>query len=154
MVTAHVYAAFFTVVFLVVVVYVVAMLTVRPAKPRGLYVFHIRKASGAMADVLTYRVGVAAPVDNDVVARKLTVTVNGDVRPVVEFAGDATDLGTVDVPQDAVVVLSLVDVDDAGNVSTPAVLEFQAADTVPPQQPGAFTVALVGERKDSDAASN
>ena len=61
-------------------------------------------------------------------------------------AGAATDLGSVDVPQDALVVLSLVDVDDAGNKSPPATVEFTAVDTLAPAQPGGFNVALVGEK--------
>lgn len=99
-----------------------------------------------MADVLTYRVSAPAPVDADVVSRVLTVAVNGEQRDETTYEGTTTDLGTVDVPQDAEVVLSLVDVDDAGNRSEPAVLAFVAVDTVPPAQPGALGVTLEGEK--------
>jgi hypothetical protein len=98
-----------------------------------------------MADVLTYRVSAGAPVDADVVSRLLTVAVNGEERGSVSFAGNSTDLGTVDVPQDAEVTLTLVDVDDAGNASAPAEYTFVAADTIPPAQPGYFGVTLVAE---------
>jgi hypothetical protein len=98
-----------------------------------------------MADNLRYSVTVAAAVDADVVTRVLTVNVDGIGRDSVEFSGTATDLGEIVVPQDSYVVLSLVDVDDAGNKSEPATLEFTATDTVPPQQPGALGVSLVSE---------
>ena len=97
-----------------------------------------------MADVLTYRVSAGAPVDHDVVARVLTVTVNGEEKGSTSYSVGA-DLGVVVVPQDAVVKLSLVDVDDAGNVSPAAVYEFVAVDTLPPAQPGFLGVTLVGE---------
>ena len=104
-----------------------------------------------MANVLTYSVSVAAPVDADVVSRVLTVTVNGVEQPAVTLAGNATDLGSVDVPQDSQVVLSLVDVDDAGNKSEPATVEFTALDTLAPAQPGGFNVTLVSEKVVADA---
>jgi len=103
-----------------------------------------------MADVLVYRVSVDAAA-GDVVERLLTVTVDGqeDAAAAKTFEPSATDLGTVRVPQDAEVVLSLVDVDDVGNKSEPAVLSFTAKDTVPPPAPGGFGVALVGEESQS-----
>jgi hypothetical protein len=96
---------------------------------------------------LVYTVSAAPVVDADVVARRLLVTVNGEKLSdePVEFAGDATSFGEVTVPQDSNVVLTLVDVDDAGNVSEPAVLEFVATDTIPPAKPGEFGVTLVRE---------
>jgi hypothetical protein len=41
--------------------------------------------------------------------------------------------------------MTLVDTDDAGNPSAPAVVEFVAMDTIPPAMPGSFGVTLVGE---------
>lgn len=101
-----------------------------------------------MADVLTYRVSVGPVVDGDVVVRKLSVYLDGAETPreVREYEPSATDLGDLLVPQGASVVLSLVDVDDAGNQSEPATLEFAAVDTLPPAQPGMLGVTLVGEQ--------
>lgn len=100
-----------------------------------------------MADVLTYRVSVGPVTAGDVVKRKLAVYVDGaDVaRELREYEPTTTDLGNVIVTQGATVRLSLVDVDDAGNESEPAVLEFVAQDTIPPAQPGALGVTLVSE---------
>lgn len=100
-----------------------------------------------MADLLTYRVSVGPVVDADVVERQLVVAVDG-VMPgdgFKLFPADATDLGDVTVPQGSSVLLTLVDVDDAGNRSEPAALEFVAEDTLPPAQPGSFGVTLVSE---------
>lgn len=105
-----------------------------------------------MADVLTYRVSADSPVDADVVSRAVTVRVNGEDKETRVFDGKATDLGTVTVPQDAEVELSLVDTDDAGNNSPAAVFVFTATDTLPPQQPGGFNIALVSETPEEPAA--
>lgn len=98
-----------------------------------------------MPDVLTYRVSAAAPVDADVVKRLLTLSINGEDQGTAELAANTTDLSVFSAPQDAAIVLTLVDVDDAGNKSDPAVLEFTAVDTLAPAQPGSFGVTLVGE---------
>jgi hypothetical protein len=98
------------------------------------------------SDMLVYGVSAGPAVDPDVVARRLSITVNGEtISTPVEFAADSTALGEVRAPQGATVVLSLVDVDDAGNVSEPAVVEFTANDTIPPTIPGGLGVALLRE---------
>lgn len=103
-----------------------------------------------MADLLTYVVTAAPAVDHDVVSRELVVKI-GDADGVVSvWPGSSVELGTVAVPQDSAVTLTLVDVDDAGNRSTPAVVEFVAADTLPPAQPGSFGVTLVSETPIAD----
>jgi hypothetical protein len=99
----------------------------------------------AMADVLTYQVSVGPAVDHDVVSRELSFVIDGADPVVASFPGSTTDLGLVSAPQGSSIVLSLVDIDDAGNRSDAATLEFVAADTLPPAVPGAFGVTLVGE---------
>lgn len=95
---------------------------------------------------LVYSVTAGAPVDADVVSRELSVLVNGEaVGEPKSFSGSTTDLGEVAVEQGAVVGLVLVDIDDAGNRSQPAVVEFQATDTIAPAQPGEFGVRLLRE---------
>jgi hypothetical protein len=147
----------YTLVLLWYLVYIA--LAVYAALYRGLNIFVsvpvglrvVLQRGETMANVLTYRVSVNAPVDGDVVSRELTVTVNGVESSVVTAAGNATDLGSVDVPQDSLVVLSLVDVDDSGNKSAPATVEFVALDTLAPAQPGGFNVTLVSEKVVDDA---
>ena len=94
---------------------------------------------------LVYAVSAGAPVDKDVAVRELSVTVDGVKSPVATFAGDATDLGDLRVEKGAAVVATLVDVDDAGNRSQPAVVEFVAVDTIPPATPSGFAITLVRE---------
>ena len=94
---------------------------------------------------LVYTVSAGPAVDADVTGRQLTVMVNGEVISTVELSGSATDLGEFKVEQNSNVSLSLVDIDDAGNRSQPAVLEFVATDTIPPAQPGSFGVTLARE---------
>ena len=94
---------------------------------------------------LVYGFYCETPVDGDVSERRLSVSVN-DKEPVVSvFDSWATDLGEFTFTEGDSVVLSLVDVDDVGNVSEPAVVEFVAADTIPPSVPGGFTVSLLRE---------
>ena len=95
--------------------------------------------------MLIYSVNAAAPADADVVERRLTISVAGAEPVVKTFSGSEISLGEIAVPQDATATLSLVDVDDAGNPSEPAVFEFVAADTLAPAQPGQFGVTLVRE---------
>jgi len=105
-----------------------------------------------MTDVLTYAVSAAPVVDGDVVSRELSVVINGVEQPVASFPGYAVDLGVLEAPQNAEVVLRLVDVDDAGNRSEPAEMMFVAVDTLPPAAPGALGVSLVSETTVSDEA--
>jgi hypothetical protein len=110
-------------------------------------VFWVRlslKEPNSMA--LVYSVSAGAPVDADVTSRELTVVVNGEkIGEPVSFDGSAVELGEIKVSQNASVLITLVDVDDAGNRSQPATFEFTATDTIAPAQPGSFGVALVRE---------
>lgn len=94
---------------------------------------------------LVYAVTAGAPVDADVVTRELTVIVNGSQQKQAIFDGSATDLGEITVEQDSEVTLTLVDIDDAGNRSSPATVDFKAFDTIAPSAPGEFGVSLLRE---------
>jgi hypothetical protein len=149
MLAAALFTALALGVLLEVVFYLISKIArAMPDVPANLRVVQLRRDS--MTNILTYSVSVAAPVDADVVSRELIVTVDGVNQDTVEFSGTATDLGNIDVPEGASVQLSLVDVDDAGNESVPATVDFVAADTLAPGQPGAFNVSLVAERSESD----
>lgn len=94
---------------------------------------------------LVYSISAGPPVDADVVSRELTVSIAGAAGTPATFTGTATDLGEVKAEQGAEVILSLVDIDDAGNRSEAAVVTFTATDTIPPAKPGEFGVSLVRE---------
>ncbi len=93
---------------------------------------------------LIYSVTCDPSASNDVVERRLTIKVNGETKNQLTFDPYTGDLGEQSFVDGDNVVLTLVDIDDVGNVSEPAVLEFIAADTIPPEKPG-FTVKLVRE---------
>lgn len=93
--------------------------------------------------MLVYGVSAAAPIDSDVVERRLTVDVVDGEPVTTTFGADATDLGEIRVERDAEVTLSLVDVDGSGNVSEPATFDFVATDTIAPVKPGEFGVTLL-----------
>lgn len=98
-----------------------------------------------MTDMLTYVVNVAAPADKDVIQRELVVSANGEVVTTRVMAGSSVDLGAFTVPQNSNVTITVTDTDDAGNRSEPAVVDFVAIDTLPPQMPGVINVTLVSE---------
>jgi hypothetical protein len=108
-------------------------------RPQRFRVFPLRQEQ----NMLVYGVSAAAPVDSDVVERRLTVDVVDGEPVTTTFSGDTTDLGEIKVERDAEVTLSLVDVDGSGNASEPATFEFVALDTIPPATPGEFGVTLL-----------
>lgn len=104
---------------------------------------------------LIYAVSAAPVVDHDVVARRLTVTVNGETSTLPDFPPTATDFGEVIMVKEGdSVVVNLQDVDDAGNASEPATTSFVAADTIAPAVPGSFGVSLVREIPDVEPEQN
>ncbi len=96
--------------------------------------------------MLKFEVLLPGGHDFDVVRRVLTVDINGATSTVEVGLNDTTYV--FDAPQDAAVRLSLVDIDDGGNESTPSVREFVAKDVFPPAQPGELGLNCVGESSD------
>lgn len=93
---------------------------------------------------LTYAIVAAPPSDADVVERILTVTLDGEATSK-PYPGETSKFDDLTVPQGANVILSLVDVDDAGNRSGAATVSFVATDTIPPSDPSGLGVTLVSE---------
>lgn len=93
---------------------------------------------------LVYEITCAAPVDADVMERRFTILVNGELISSEVFEASTVSFGEKVFTQGDNVVLNLVDVDDVGNVSEPAIVEFVANDTIPPSAPG-LSVSLVRE---------
>lgn len=99
-----------------------------------------------MASRLGYTIslpGLGAP---DVEIRRLTIAVDGDSTDVEikkDANGNFSQVYEIVVDQEKDVVVTLVDVDDAGNESEPSdELRFTSADETPPSKPGAL--AIVG----------
>lgn len=104
-----------------------------------------KKISNGEKRMLVYSISVGAVVDEDVVERRMTTEVNGAVVENQSYAFDVVSFGEKSFNDGDKVKLSLVDVDDVGNVSEPAIVEFVAADTLPPSSPNGFGVTLVRE---------
>ena len=103
-----------------------------------------------MIDVLVYGLSASPSTAADAVSREVSVSVNGAEPVVSTFPPTATDLGEVSAAQDSTVRVEVVDIDDAGNRSEPAVLEFVATDTIPPPVPGGLGVLLLREESVED----
>jgi len=94
---------------------------------------------------LVYEITCGAPTDADVVERRLSVTVNNTLVTVDVHSGDTVKFGEKTFDQGDHVLLSLVDVDDVGNVSEPSIVEFVASDTLPPAPPSIISPILIRE---------
>jgi hypothetical protein len=94
---------------------------------------------------LTYAVQANPPSDPTVATRRLKVKVDGAELSTKDYAKDATFEG-FEVAAGAAVELSLIDLDDVGNESTPDVFSFTAQDTIPPAAPSGLAVTAISER--------
>lgn len=97
---------------------------------------------------LVYELLCNAPADSDVVERRLRVNVNGNDVSNKSYPSNTTNFGEFTFKQKDDVVFILVDVDDADNESEPAMVQFQALDTIPPRIPSGFKVSLLREVDD------
>lgn len=98
-----------------------------------------------MPNTLVYGMSAGSAGAGDVAERRLQVSINNVVVENRVYSGDTVDLGELYVPQDSDVSLTLVDVDDAGNMSAPAIYVFKATDTIAPPVPGSFGVNVLRE---------
>ena len=117
-----------------------------PAKPGRI---RITRSRTEMNNV--YKVNFPVPSDTDPsrVSWSLVVTLDGVAQPTLTgpIADASTEIRVPLLPGGGTpaVELSLTHVDLAGNVSPARVVTFQEADTIPPAQPGEFSVELVGQ---------
>jgi hypothetical protein len=138
------------VLWIVIIVLLMAILSLsmkgkKIANPKLLNFKFKQKILNGEKLMLVYSISVGAVVDNDVSERRMTVEVNGQTVETQTYSFDVVNLGEKSFNEGDKVKLTLVDVDDVGNVSEPAVVEFVAADTIPPSSPSGFGVNLVRE---------
>lgn len=106
--------------------------------------FSIKLKGELMADMLTYELGLN-PVGVDVESQKVTVIAD-DVMVFHGVLDKDTAMVEFTVEQDSAVSVSLVYIDDAGNESNPATMDFVAVDTLAPDAPAGFgELRLVSE---------
>jgi hypothetical protein len=120
-------------------------MNMRTIRPSNLKAKIVRSNNKGDTKMLVYNVTSGPVVDNDVMERRLAVSVNGETVKTSTHPSDTTSFGELSFSDNDNVVLTLVDVDDAGNVSPPATFEFLALDTIAPAKPGEFGVTLVRE---------
>lgn len=116
----------------------------RLLKPKMFGYKYVTKKEGEYIMPLVYEIKCDPPVDNDVVERRLTVSINGEVVSTDVYSHTTISFGEQSFVQGDNVTLKLIDVDDVGNMSEPAIVEFVANDTIAPSVPG-LSVVLVRE---------
>lgn len=85
----------------------------------------------------------------DVVSRQVTIAINGVVAATLTAAATDTEVGPFAGRDNDQIDVSVVNVDDAGNVSAVAsTLSTVLTDTFAPPAPGALAVLCVGEEPD------
>jgi len=94
--------------------------------------------------MILFDVILPPPGAADVVSRELTITRDG-ADPVLTTVGKEETKVAGKAPQDSVLTLTLVDVDDAGNRSEPRVQTATVSDTFAPAQPGELGIVVTGE---------
>lgn len=97
-----------------------------------------------MADMILFSVSLPPKSAPDVASREVTIKI-GEAEEVRSFGPEVVLIEGLEGEQDVVAMISLVDVDDAGNKSEASVAEAVLADTVAPPQPGALGIIVVGE---------
>lgn len=113
----------------------------RPQRPGPMYVVMGESSMGNALRVTVALPPLAEGEAGEVVKRQLTRIINSGEPVVTELGADQADF-QFDVQQDDAVNLSLVNIDDAGNVSAPSIRDFVALDTVPPAAPGEISVSV------------
>ena len=100
------------------------------------------------SNVLIYEITMGqVAASSDVTERHMKTIVNGQEQGIVVLERNSVKIGGLRFNDGDKVRLELRDVDDAGNHSEPAVVEFVAADTIAPDVPTGFGVLLVAEIK-------
>jgi hypothetical protein len=95
---------------------------------------------------ISFKVVLPALVDTDVVSRELSVKI-GEADAIVQtVAKDVAEVDGFSGEQDVAVVLSLTDIDDAGNRSEVSTLEDKLIDTFAPAKPGELSLVETGEQ--------
>lgn len=95
-------------------------------------------------NMLNFVLNLPAPGAPDVVSRELKVNFGGNDYVEV-LSGDSIKSANYLGEDNAVVTVSLVDIDDAGNRSDASESTFTLVDTIAPPAPGAIGLTVVSE---------
>ena len=111
------------------------------SRPGRMGIRFIKEENG----MLSFVVVLPAPGAADVVTRELSVTIAGGTPVVINPAVYAIESQEFSGNDNDSVHLELVDVDDAGNLSTTSVLDTILIDTLAPPQPGEMGIRVTRE---------
>ena len=106
-----------------------------------------------MSDSLLFVVYLPPKSAPDVVARELTVEINGSIQ-VLELDADSSEVPALSGPDGASVILSLVDIDNAGNRSEASVFSTELKDTIAPPKPGMLGLEVTAEDFGTEESAN
>lgn len=102
-----------------------------------------------MADIIKFAINLPPKAAPDVVSRELTVAINGNDPVIRSLDASVTVVDDLEGPQDASVLVILVDTDDNGNRSEASTITFVLVDLIPPPKPGELGVVVLDEKFDS-----
>lgn len=95
--------------------------------------------------MLKFHIALPQPGASDVVARRLTVQIGEAEAVIYDLDGKALQSETLEGQDVDNVTASLVDIDDAGNESSPSTGSFVLVDTIAPPQPGVMGLVVTEE---------
>lgn len=102
-----------------------------------------------MADKLLFNLILPPKAAPDVVEREVVIKI-GDVETQLNIPGDQTLIEAYEGDQGALVTVSLIDIDDAGNRSPASVATIELLDTFPPPAPGQIGLEIFDEKFAAD----
>lgn len=98
-----------------------------------------------MADKILFNIVLPLKAAPDVVEREVVIKI-GDVDTQLNIPGDQTLIEAYEGDQGALVTVSLIDIDDAGNRSPASVATIELLDTFPPPAPGQIGLEIFDEK--------
>lgn len=102
-----------------------------------------------MPDLIAFRLSLPEPSAPDVVTREIVISFADGSTATRTYAGTTRETQIFHGVQDTEISGLLVDIDDGGLRSVPREFSFTLLDTVPPPQPGAVGIEVVGETQET-----
>ena len=97
-----------------------------------------------MANRLKCQILLPPCLDDDVIKRHITISIDGTQISSQDYDPKTPSVETV-CPQDALLLVELFDIDDAGNKSPLSRTEVTVKDTISPPKPGEVEVRVTSE---------
>lgn len=105
----------------------------------------IPTGENVMADKILFNIILPPKAAPDVIEREVVIKI-GDVETQLNIPGDQTLIEAYEGTQNALVTVSLIDIDDAYNRSPETVASIELLDTFPPPAPGQIGLEIFDEK--------